>query len=99
VQPNAVSLVVLMGLAARADLAATLVARGWNANTPAAIVCGASTADAWIWTGTISAMGTAEPPDGVAGVIVIGEVVRIRKVLQQRAGGTAMDEVRYGRNR
>jgi uroporphyrin-III C-methyltransferase/precorrin-2 dehydrogenase/sirohydrochlorin ferrochelatase len=99
VQPNMVSLVVLMGLGTRADLAAALMARGWNAKTPAAVICGASTPDAWIWTGTIAALGTAEPPAGVAGVIIIGEVVKVRDVLQQRARGTAMDEVKYGRNR
>src|SRR6266850_1724161 len=42
VHPNAVSLVVLMGLGNRGELMARLVARGWGRETPAAIVCGAS---------------------------------------------------------
>ena len=99
VQPNAVSLVVLMGLSARADLAASLVARGWDAGTPAAIVCGASTASEWTWTGPLSRLASAEPPGGVAGVLVVGEVVRVRDVLA-RAGEPFLsdNEVSYGRN-
>jgi uroporphyrin-III C-methyltransferase/precorrin-2 dehydrogenase/sirohydrochlorin ferrochelatase len=104
VQPNAVSLVVLMGLTGRQQLAATLMTRGWKPDTPAAIVCGASTPDQWIWTGALAQIGETELPDGVAGVIVIGEVVRIRDALvtasaaptEEEAGS---NEVKYGRNR
>ena len=99
VQPNAVSLVVLMGVGTRGELAASLMERGWKASTPAAIVCGASTRDEWMWTGTLEQMAGAEPPDGHAGVIVVGDVVKVREVLQQRAAGTPIDEVKYGRNR
>src|SRR5207244_11300919 len=67
VQPNTVSLVVLMGLGSRHDLAERLVARGWNAATPAAIVSGASTPDEWIWAGTIAKLGAGEPRAGDAG--------------------------------
>ena len=87
VQPNAaVSLIVLMGLGGRGELAETLIARGWNGATPAAIVCGASTADEWIWTGTIAALRATEPPAGIAGVVVIGEVVRVREALAGTQG-------------
>jgi uroporphyrin-III C-methyltransferase/precorrin-2 dehydrogenase/sirohydrochlorin ferrochelatase len=87
VQPNAaVSLIVLMGLGGRGELAETLIARGWNGATPAAIVCGASTADEWIWTGTIAALRTTELPAGIAGVVVIGEVVRVREALAGTQG-------------
>jgi uroporphyrin-III C-methyltransferase/precorrin-2 dehydrogenase/sirohydrochlorin ferrochelatase len=95
VRPNGVSLVVLMGLGSRGELADALVARGWGAATPAAIVCGASTPDEWIWTGTIAELGASEPPAGIAGVVVIGEVVRVR----ERLAGTGDQEVMYGRNR
>ena len=97
VQPNAVSLVVLMGIGTRQALAEQLVARGWTAATPAAIICGASTAEEWIWTGTLAALGTSEPPAGVAGVIVIGEVVSVRDALAKQA--TEEKGMRYGRNR
>jgi len=81
VQPNVVPLIVLMGLGNRAALAATLVARGWDVDMPAAIVCGASTRDEWIWTGTLEALGAADVPEGLAGVVVVGEVVRVREAL------------------
>jgi len=104
VRPHAVSLVVLMGLARRAQLAAALVARGWTADTPAAIVCGASTRDQWVWSGTLAQIGDAALPEGVAGVLVIGEVVRIREALATASAVSAGDqagsnEVSYGRNR
>ena len=97
VQPNAaVSLIVLMGLGGRGELAETLIARGWNAATPAAIVCGASTADEWIWTGTVAGLRATELPAGIAGVVVIGEVVRVREALAETEGS---NEVMYGRSR
>lgn len=95
VQPNAVTLVVLMGVGSRRELAETLIARGWSGATPAAIVCGASTPEEWIWTGTIVELGGADPPAGVAGVVVVGDVVRVR----ERLGVAEEQKVMYGRNR
>ena len=95
VQPNALSLVVLMGLGKRGELARKLIARGWNASTPAAIICGASTPEEWIWTGTIAELGANEPPAGIAGVVVIGDVVRVR----ERLVAAEEQKVMYGRNR
>jgi uroporphyrin-III C-methyltransferase/precorrin-2 dehydrogenase/sirohydrochlorin ferrochelatase len=96
VQPNAVSLVVLMGIGGRRELGDTLIARGWDAATPAAIICGASTRDEWIWTGTIAELGANEPPAGIAGVLVIGDVVRVRESL---VVDVEEERVTYGRNR
>jgi uroporphyrin-III C-methyltransferase/precorrin-2 dehydrogenase/sirohydrochlorin ferrochelatase len=95
VQPNTVSLVVLMGLGSRGDLAVKLIARGWDAATPAAIVCGASMPDEWIWTGTVADLGANEPPAGIAGVVVVGNVVRVR----ERLVAAEEQKVMYGRNR
>jgi uroporphyrin-III C-methyltransferase/precorrin-2 dehydrogenase/sirohydrochlorin ferrochelatase len=95
VQPNAVSLVVLMGLNNRGELAEKLIARGWHAATPAAIVCGASTREEWIWTGTIAELAATEPPAAVAGVVVVGDVVRVRG----RLVAAEEQKVMYGRNR
>jgi uroporphyrin-III C-methyltransferase/precorrin-2 dehydrogenase/sirohydrochlorin ferrochelatase len=81
VRPNTVSMIILMGVGARADLASRLVAHGWSADTPAAIVCAASTPDAWTWTGALGQFGEAAPPAGLAGVLVVGDVVRVREVL------------------
>jgi siroheme synthase len=96
VQPNAVPLIVLMGIGSRTELAQKLMANGWRAETPAAIVCGASTPDEWVWTGIVSNLGQPEVPDGVAGVVVIGDVVRIRESLL--AGSVPVEEVKYGRH-
>ena len=81
VRPNTISMVILMGVGARAELASRLMAHGWSGETPAAIVCSASTPDAWTWTGALAGMGDAMPPAGAAGVLVIGEVVRVREAL------------------
>ena len=42
--PGALTLVVLMGLGQRARIAERLLARGWSADTPAAVIVGAATA-------------------------------------------------------
>ena len=104
VRPNAVTLVVLMGLTGRGQLAATLTSRGWSAETPAAIICGAATPQQWTWTGTLAHLGETELPGGMAGVMVIGDVVRIREALMTTASAPTEEEpgsneVKYGRNR
>jgi uroporphyrin-III C-methyltransferase/precorrin-2 dehydrogenase/sirohydrochlorin ferrochelatase len=103
IRPNTISIVILMGVGARADLAARLMAHGWSAETPASIVCSASRPDAWTWTGSLQRMGAATPPDGAAGVLVIGEVVRLREELAAPKRDAEADprrrEVSYGRSR
>jgi uroporphyrin-III C-methyltransferase / precorrin-2 dehydrogenase / sirohydrochlorin ferrochelatase len=101
VRPNTLSVVFMMGIGARMELAAKLIAHGWDANTPAAVVCAASMPDEWTWTGTLSDMGAATPPPGLAGVLVIGEVVEVRHALSAAAArpSGARSEVTYGRNR
>ena len=85
VRPNRISIVILMGIGARRLLGSQLMAHGWLPETPAAIVCDASTPNEWTWTGRLDQMGDAEPPHGAAGVLVVGEVVRIREELAQAA--------------
>lgn len=102
VQPNSLTVVCMMGIGARAAIAAALLSRGWRPDTPAAIVCAASTPAAWTWTGTLSAIDTATPPPGLAGILIVGEVVTIRQALgvDGTAPADAENEVRsYGRNR
>ena len=103
VRPNTISMVILMGVSARADLASRLMVHGWSAETPAAIVCSASMPDAWTWTGSLAQMGEASPPAGAAGVLVIGEVVRLRQQLaspKRRAEAEPRRrEVSYGRSK
>ena len=100
VRPNTVSVVILMGVGAREDLGTRLMAHGWAAETPAAIVCGASTPEAWTWTGRLDEMGKAAAPAGAAGVLVIGEVVQVREALATASArpAHAEDEVKYGRH-
>jgi uroporphyrin-III C-methyltransferase len=77
IAPGALTLVILMGLGARAAIVARLLARGWPANTPAAIVLGASHAGSSRWLGTLAEIGDAVIDSGLAGVIVVGEVVAL----------------------
>jgi len=79
--PGSLTLVVLMGLATRAPLAAHLLERGWPAATPAAILFAAGTAEASTWIGTLRTLGAAPvPPQGGApGTIVVGEVVSLAR--------------------
>ena len=82
VQPGSITVVVMMGLGGRDEIAAKLIAHGWLADTPAAIVCGASTPEQWIWTGQLADIAAPELPDGTAGVVVVGEVVEIGVALR-----------------
>jgi uroporphyrin-III C-methyltransferase len=99
VQPHSVTLIVMMGLAARDEIVTRLTALGWSRDTRAAIVCGASTPDEWIWTGPLADLGSAAPPAGVPGVLIVGEVIQVREGLA--AAGvhpSVADEVKYGRS-
>ncbi len=80
--PRGVTLVVLMGYAARADIAARLLERGLDPATPAALLAGASTREAWRWVGTLAGLAAASlPPDRLAAnlpvLVVVGEVVSL----------------------
>lgn len=75
--PNALTLVILMGLRTREAIAHTLTARGWSAETPAAIVVGASHEGRARWLGTLGTLGAAVIDSELAGVIVVGAVVEL----------------------
>jgi uroporphyrin-III C-methyltransferase len=100
VRPGRLTIVILMGVAGRQEIQCRLLAHGWTGDTPAALVCGASTADEWTWTGRLMDVGEAEPPEGVAGVMIVGEVVRVREALSaaQHGPDALSDEVKYGRS-
>ena len=51
--PDLVTVVLMMSMATRAGLARRLVARGWPADTPAAVILGAATPQAWAWKGPL----------------------------------------------
>lgn len=80
IAPNALTVVVLMGLASRQAVAERLLARGWARWTPAAILLGASTEASHTWTGTLASLGEApidEASSGAPGTIVVGAVVSL----------------------
>jgi uroporphyrin-III C-methyltransferase/precorrin-2 dehydrogenase/sirohydrochlorin ferrochelatase len=79
VSPDVVTLIVLMGVGARATIRATLTRAGWSLLTPAAIVTNASRPDQHVWTGTLDSLDSGRDisPLDEAGVIVIGPVVSL----------------------
>jgi uroporphyrin-III C-methyltransferase / precorrin-2 dehydrogenase / sirohydrochlorin ferrochelatase len=90
------TVVVLMGLANRASIAALLLARGWPRATPAAVVLDASHDSTASWTGTLAALEGCTLPDerpDSAGVLVIGEVVSLASAIgavpRERSGAPA----------
>jgi uroporphyrin-III C-methyltransferase/precorrin-2 dehydrogenase/sirohydrochlorin ferrochelatase len=84
IAPGSLTIVVLMGMASRAALAAFLLSRGWPRRTPAAILLAASTPDSFSWTGSLDALGEAHLPEDhreSPGTIVIGEVVSLASTI------------------
>jgi len=87
IAPGSLTLVVLMGTARRAQIAARLVARGWAPHTPAALLYGASQPGSFTQITTLGALGelaATEPPEPVTelpAVLVIGEVVSLADVI------------------
>lgn len=84
------TVVVLMGIAARAAIASLLVVRGWPESTPAAIVHGAFTDEQHAWIGTLRELGNAPlPRTDAAGTIVVGAVVSLARTLDAAAAAAA----------
>ena len=82
--PQSATVVVMMGLGSAADIASLLIDRGWKSGTPAAVIRGASTTDAEVWTGSVGELATDDLPNSATdrpGTIVIGDVVRIGAML------------------
>jgi len=78
IAPGGLTVVVLMGLGARDRITSRLLAGGWNAATPAAIVLGASTPAMWTWRGSLGELGSIDLGDsGAPGTIVIGDVASL----------------------
>jgi uroporphyrin-III C-methyltransferase len=82
--PHCATVVVMMGLGRMEQIAALLIDRGWRGTTPAAIVLSASTSDAAVQTVTLAELSRGFGParSRGPGTIVIGEVVRLRGLLQ-----------------
>ena len=83
--PGAATLVILMGLASRAETSALLLARGWAEQTPAAIVLSAGTRDSRSWRGTLAELGACALPDqhpDSPGLLVVGATVAVAAQLE-----------------
>lgn len=91
--PGAATVVVLMGLSSRAELATALVARGWVGDTPSAVLFAASQPGASTWTGTLADLAAGLPAidGGDAGTIVIGAVVDVARQLAALTGAAVED--------
>jgi uroporphyrin-III C-methyltransferase/precorrin-2 dehydrogenase/sirohydrochlorin ferrochelatase len=75
IAPRSLTIVVLMGIGPRASIAERLIARGWDPETPSAIVIGAATNEMWTWRGPLSNLpATVLPSSPVPGTLVIGDV-------------------------
>jgi uroporphyrin-III C-methyltransferase/precorrin-2 dehydrogenase/sirohydrochlorin ferrochelatase len=89
IRAQSVTLVSMMGLMHRGELATRLIAHGWSGETRAAIVCGASTPDEWTWTGRLADVESVAVPEGIPGVVVVGEVVQVRDALVNVVSGVS----------
>jgi uroporphyrin-III C-methyltransferase/precorrin-2 dehydrogenase/sirohydrochlorin ferrochelatase len=80
--PQSTTVVVLMGLGQRAKIAQRLIARGWSASTPAAVLLSVATPSAETWIGTLDELASGQAvthaqPGEVPGTLVIGDVVSL----------------------
>jgi uroporphyrin-III C-methyltransferase/precorrin-2 dehydrogenase/sirohydrochlorin ferrochelatase len=83
IAPGTITLVVLMGVGQRAELAARLQTRGWAPATPCALVFGAGHPDAVTWRGTLADLPGAPAHPELPGTLVVGAVAALADVLLQ----------------
>jgi uroporphyrin-III C-methyltransferase / precorrin-2 dehydrogenase / sirohydrochlorin ferrochelatase len=78
-QPNGITVVVLMGLGRSVAVASLLIQRGWSPDTPAAIVVDATLAHQQVWRGCLDdlAADRADITGNGAGTLVIGDVAAL----------------------
>jgi siroheme synthase len=78
-QPNGVTIVVMMGLGRSAAIASLLIDRGWSRGAPAAVIVDASRPQQQVWRGTLDELAAdgVEIDSSGAGTIVIGDVVAV----------------------
>jgi uroporphyrin-III C-methyltransferase / precorrin-2 dehydrogenase / sirohydrochlorin ferrochelatase len=78
--PHSATIVILMGLASRAEVAGFLMSRGWRPETPVALAWAASTPNARRWTGRLDELAATDSKDtdsDAPGTLVIGEVASL----------------------
>jgi uroporphyrin-III C-methyltransferase/precorrin-2 dehydrogenase/sirohydrochlorin ferrochelatase len=81
--PQSATVVVMMGIGSAGDISALLIERGWKDGTPAAVLSGASTPQAQVWTGTLGDLQNAVEARSTdaPGTLVIGDVVKVSALL------------------
>jgi uroporphyrin-III C-methyltransferase/precorrin-2 dehydrogenase/sirohydrochlorin ferrochelatase len=82
-EPGSATIVVLMGMANRVEIARELRAAGWAPGTPAAVLVGVSRPGSDEWHGTLDTLGAdVLPADGdMPGTIVVGAVASLAGIL------------------
>ena len=90
--PGSATVVVLMGIANRAAIVNELCASGWAAQTPAAVLFGASHPGAEEWHGTLETLAAEDAVEesDLPGIIVVGAVAALAGIL------STQDAVRHG---
>ena len=86
--PQSATVVVMMGLGRIGRIAELMLAKGWNALTPAAVISGAGTAASSVWTTCLRELGggaASVEHDNAPATIVIGEVVKLGAILSAQA--------------
>jgi uroporphyrin-III C-methyltransferase / precorrin-2 dehydrogenase / sirohydrochlorin ferrochelatase len=85
--PHAMTLVFLMAVGHQREIASALIARGWRAATPSALIVSASRIEGETWTGSLASLAAGGGIDDVErpGMIVVGDVVALRDQMQWRA--------------
>jgi uroporphyrin-III C-methyltransferase/precorrin-2 dehydrogenase/sirohydrochlorin ferrochelatase len=81
--PASATLVVLMGLANRAAIAAELLAAGWAPQTPSAVLIGISHQGEELWQGRLDALASSafNDEDNLPGIIVVGAVTALAGII------------------
>ena len=95
IAPASLTIVVLMGVRTRGAIAAKLIARGWSASTPAALVHGASHPGSFTWVGDLATLGEAVFDTELPGVLVIGDVVSLSNQIATSASAHSAAAERY----
>lgn len=93
--PNSMTVVVLMGVRNRGNIASRLQQDGWAPDTPAAMILGASTGRSFTWIGALAELERAEIPADKAelpGTLVVGSVVALARRTPTECGAQAVNE-------